>query len=324
MRFRQILPGLPVLALAVAACGAVPKVAREPYLGAIVVDAETGAVLHEDNADAIGYPASVTKLMTFAVVMERAKAGALKLADKVTVSPEAANTGGSQVYLKHGEVFTVDDLLYALMVQSANDAAIALAQHTAGSREAFVELMNQKAQALGLTATVFHSPHGLPPNTKKGQLPDETTARDLAVISRDLLRAGDILRYTAVKERVIRQGTANPFVMRNHNNLLGAVAGCDGLKTGYYSAAGYSLAATAERGGRRVIAVVLGAAQRLGRDVKTKELLERGFATAPVVPTVSASGAQPAAAPVVKATTPPASTPPGAPLKFVIPNSKQP
>jgi D-alanyl-D-alanine carboxypeptidase (penicillin-binding protein 5/6) len=324
MKFRQVLPGLLVLALAVAASGAVRKVARDPYLGAIVVDAESGAVLFEDNADAIGYPASVTKLMTFAVVMDRVKAGALKLDDKVTVSPEAANTGGSQIYLKHGEVFTVDDLLYALMVQSANDAAVALAQHTAGSREAFVELMNQRAQALGLDATVFHSPHGLPPNTKKGQLPDETTARDIAVISRDLLRAGDILRYTAVKERAIRQGTANPFVMRNHNNLLGALPGCDGLKTGYFSAAGYSLSATVERGGRRVIAVVLGAEQRLGRDVKTKELIERGFATTPVVPSVSAGGAKPAAPPAVKSPVPPASTPSGAPIKFVIPNSQQP
>jgi D-alanyl-D-alanine carboxypeptidase (penicillin-binding protein 5/6) len=155
-------------------------------------------------------------------------------------------------------------------------------------------------------------------------LPDETTARDIAIISRDLLHTGDILRYTAVKERTIREGTANPFVMRNHNNLLGKIAGCDGLKTGYFSAAGYSLSATAERNGRRIVAVVLGAQDRLERDVKTKELLERGFATTPSVPTISASGAKPAAVPAVKPATPPASTPPGATIKFVIPNSKQP
>lgn len=312
------------LSLVLAAPGAVRKVARSPYLGAIVMEAETGQVLFEDNADLVGYPASVTKLVTFAVVMDRVKAGQLRLDDTVTVSAEAANTGGSQVYLKQGEVFTVDELLYALMVQSANDAAVALAQRAAGSREAFVELMNQKAQALGLTATAFHSPHGLPPNTKKGQLPDESTARDLAVISRDLLRQGEILRYSVVKERTIRQGTANPFVMRNHNNLLGALPGCDGLKTGYFSAAGFSLAATAERNGRRLIAVVLGAEDRVARDVKVKELMERGFAATPAVPSLRATAAEPASVPVVKPAPPPPSTQPKAPVKFVIPNSTQP
>lgn len=306
------------LSLVLAAPGAVRKVARSPYLGAIVMEAETGQVLFEDNADMVGYPASVTKLVTFAVVMDRVKAGQLRLDDTVTVSAEAANTGGSQVYLKQGEVFTIDELLYALIVQSANDAAVALAQRAAGSREAFVELMNQKAQSLGLTATAFHSPHGLPPNTKKGQLPDESTARDLAVISRALLREGEILRYSAVRERTIRQGTANPFVMRNHNNLLGALPGCDGLKTGYFSAAGFSLAATAERNGRRLVTVVLGAEDRVARDVKVKELMERGFAAAPAGPGVRATAVNPA--PAVKST--PTTAGPEKTIRFHFPESK--
>jgi D-alanyl-D-alanine carboxypeptidase (penicillin-binding protein 5/6) len=325
MTFRRFLLGFLSAALALAASGAVRKLARSPYLGAIVVDAGTGQVIFEDNADAVGYPASVTKLMTFAVVMDRVRAGQLKLDDQVTASAAASNTGGSQIYLKHGEVFTIDELLYALMVQSANDAAVALAEHVGGSRDAFVELMNQKAQALGLAATAFHSPHGLPPSTRLGQLPDETTARDIAAISRDLLRHGDILRYSAVKERTIRQGTANPFVMRNHNNLLGKIAGCDGLKTGFFSSAGYSLSATAERDGRRIVAVVLGAQDRLERDVKTKELLERGFASLLSVPSVSAGGAaKPASAPAVKPPAAPASTKAPAALKFELPNSSKP
>ena len=279
MPFRQMFLTA-VLALGAVAAPAIEKVSRNPYLGAIVTDAATGAVLFEDNADARGFPASITKLMTFAVVMDQVEGGRISLNDPITVSAEAARTGGSQVYLKQGEVFSVDDLLHALMIQSANDAAVALAAHTAGSREAFVELMNAKARALGMTSTAFHSPHGLPPG--KGQQPDTTTARDLAVLSRELIRHGKVLRYSSVKERPFREVAAEPFIMRNHNGLLTAFPGCDGLKTGFFSAGGFSLAATAERNGRRVIAVVLGSEQRVVRDVKARELLERGFAAQPV------------------------------------------
>ncbi len=284
--------------------GALEKVARNPYLGAVVIDAATGRVLYEDNADAPGYPASVTKLMTFFVVMDRVHAGQLTLETPITVSAEAARTGGSQVYLKQGEVFTVDELLYALMIQSANDAAVALAVHATGSKEAFVELMNAKARELGMANTTFHSPHGLPPG--KGQSVDTSTARDLAVLSRELINHGDILRYTSVKERPFRPKSAEPFIMRNHNHLLGAMPGCDGLKTGYFTLAGYSLSATVERNGRRIIAVVLGSDQRVARDVKTKELVERGFAALPANLSPAKPGgpaakpAAPAAMPTVK------------------------
>lgn len=291
MNFLQRLGAVATLAATCVTGLSLEKVSRDPYLGAIVIDASTGAVVIEDNPDARGFPASITKLMTFFVVMERVESGQVSLDAPVTVSAEAARTGGSQVYLKQGEVFTVDDLLYALMIQSANDAAVALAYHAAGSREAFVELMNVKARALGMTQTTFHSPHGLPPG--KGQLPDTTTARDLALLSRELIKHGKILRYTSVKERPFRDTAAEPFIMRNHNALLSAFPGCDGLKTGFFSAGGFSLAATAERNGRRLIAIVLGSEQRVTRDVKARELFERGFA------------AVPPASPVIKAGTPP-------------------
>jgi D-alanyl-D-alanine carboxypeptidase (penicillin-binding protein 5/6) len=292
------LAAVTFLALGFLSAPALEKVARNPYIGAIVIDDASGRVLFEDNADARGYPASVTKLMTFLVVMDRVHGGQLKLETPITVSAEASRTGGSQVYLKQGEVFTVDELLYALMIQSANDAAVALAVHVAGSKEAFVELMNTKARDLGLTHTTFHSPHGLPPG--KGQEVDLTTARDLANLSRELINHGDILRYSSVKVRTLRAQTASPFEMRNHNHLLGKLAGCDGLKTGYFSAAGYSLAATVERNGRRIIAVVLGSEASKTRDFKVMELVEKGFAATPAaLPAVKTTTAQvkPAEAP---------------------------
>jgi D-alanyl-D-alanine carboxypeptidase (penicillin-binding protein 5/6) len=312
MNFLQRLGAVAVFALAIVSAHSLEKVSRNPYLGAIVTDAATGEVLFEDNADARGFPASITKLMTFFVVMERVESGQVALDAPVTVSAEAARTGGSQVYLKQGEVFTVDDLLYALMIQSANDAAVALAYHAAGSREAFVGLMNAKARALGMTNTTFNSPHGLPPG--RGQAPDVTTARDLALLSRELIRHGKILRYSSVKERPFREVAAEPFIMRNHNGLLTAFAGCDGLKTGFFT-------------------VVLGSEQRVTRDVKARELLERGFATLPAAPVVVKTGPapvpQPAKAtgiPTVKTDKAEQSSTPAEPVvKFrVIPPEKKP
>lgn len=253
----------------------------DPYLGAIVVDAETGKVLFEDKADAQGYPASVIKLMGMMVVLEQVGNGQLSISNKVTVTAEASKTGGSQAYLKEKEVFSLEDLLYALMIQSANDAAVAIAIHVAGGKDAFVELMNQKAAALGMTNSKFHSVHGLPPAS--GQEPDVSTARDLATLARALIGKTDILKYTATKERTFRDGT---FDMRNHNRLLTSFQGCDGLKTGYIAAGGFSLVATAERNGRRVIAVVLGSSGARGyvRDAKAAELMTKGFAALPPAP----------------------------------------
>ncbi len=262
------------------------RIARSPYVGAIVVDAGSGRVLFEDRADRPAYPASVVKLMTFLLVLERIDAGAIAIDDPVRVTREAARMGGSQVYLAENEVFPVDDLLYALMIQSANDAAVALAIHVAGSKQAFVDLMNVRARSLGMHATQFASPHGLPPG--RGQQPDVTTARDVATLSRAVLRHPLALRYTSARRHTLRGGK---FVMDTHNKLLATFPGCDGLKTGYYHAAGFSLSATAARDGARVIAVVLGSDSPRTRDAKAAELLRIGLEQAePLQPISSEAG----------------------------------
>lgn len=269
----------------------ISRMARTPYVGAIVIEAKTGAVLFQDGADRQTYPASVLKMMTFLLTLEQLDRGAIHLQDRVRVTREAELTNGSQAYLREGEVLTVDDLMYALMIQSANDAAVMLATHIAGSKAAFVRLMNVRAQQLGMTSTRFISPNGLPP-TAKGKDPDVTTARDIATLARALLRHDDVFRYTSTRQHAIRDGR---FVMHSHNHLLDRVKGCDGLKTGFFSAAGFSIAATAQRDGVRVIAVVLGSSSSGIRDRKTAELLETGLSRAP---TVLAASQRPAAKPV--------------------------
>lgn len=251
---------------------ALATISKDPYIGAIVVDADSGKILFEENAETKAYPASVLKLMDLLVVLEKLKEGYIKLDDKITVNAEAAKIGGSQVYLKEGEVFTIEELLYALLVQSANDAATALAIHIAGSKEGFIELMNEKAREIGMTNTVFNSIHGLPPG--KGQEPDITTAKDIAILCRELLQHSETLTYTSVFKKGFRNDT---FIMQNHNHLLTSFDGCDGLKTGYYTKAGYSIAATAKRKEARVIAVVLGSVNKKIRDRKAAELLSKGF-----------------------------------------------
>lgn len=257
-------------------------IARDPYVGALVIDADSGQILAADNPDAKAYPASMLKLMNLLIILDKIQAGALTLQDKVLVTAEASRMGGSQVYLKENEVFTIDELLYALIVQSANDAATALAIHIAGSKDGFVELMNQYARALGMKATEFHSIHGLPPGP--GQKPDVTTPRDMARLARKLLNYPDALRYTSTRERGFRN---NKFIMRTHNHLLGRVEGCDGMKTGYFTTAGYSIVATARRGDNRVIAVVMGSVNGKLRDTKTSELLAKGFMLMPKKPEIA-------------------------------------
>ncbi len=274
-------------------------IGRNPYIGAIVIDAADGRVLFEDNADAAAQPASVIKLMNLLIILEKVKAGALRLDEQVKVTAESAKMGGSQVYLKEGESFTIDELLYALVVQSANDAATALAIHVAGSKQAFVDLMNQKAKAMGMTGTAFQSVHGLPPG--KGQLPDVMTTRDVGRLCLELSKHPEAFVYTSTQKKPFRQGD-RPFVMETHNHLLKNFDGCDGFKTGFYRAAGYSCAVTAQRNGRRIIAVVLGTfiadgdlrASRTLRDTKAAELLTKGFVALPAAGTPAAVPPAPA------------------------------
>lgn len=277
----------------------VSSIAKDPYMSALVIDADTGKVLFSDHPETVVYPASVLKMMNLLVILELIDQGRIKLDDMVQVTAEASKIGGSQVYLDPKEQFPVEDLLYALAVQSANDAAVALAIHVAGSKEGFVALMNQKAAALGMKDTQFHSVHGLPP--ADGQQVDKTTANDLALLCRALVGRPDALKYTGTKERPFRDGK---FIMRNHNHLLGAVDGCDGFKTGYFEAGGFSITTTAKRGGVRIIAIVMGSKDRKVRDAKARELLSLGFAAVPPKPEMMQIASTPQATPIKAGTAP--------------------
>lgn len=264
------------------------SIAQNPYLGAIVVDAATGNVLFEDKADARGYPASMLKLMDLLIIFEKIEQKQFTMQDQVPVSAKASHIGGSRVWLAEKESFTMDEMLYALMIQSANDVAAALAEKIAGTTDVFVELMNQRGRTLGMTSTVFNSVHGLPPGA--GQQHDVTTARDFALLCRELLKHKDTLRYTAARERPFRPNDPKHMVMmRTHNHLLGSVEGCDGLKTGYINEAGYSIAVTAQRKGQRVIVIVLGSTDRKVRDAKAAELVAKGFLALSAAPAALAT-----------------------------------
>ena len=266
---------IPLISFVAEPAAALEIMSRHPYKGAIAVDAATGTVLFEDKADARAYPASVTKLMVLLVILEGVEAGRITLEEEVRVTSKSSTIGGSQVYLKDNEVFKVDDMLYALMVQSANDAAVALAIHYLGSKAAFVDLMNKRAHEIGMKDTVFHSVHGLPPG--RGQKPDVSTPRDIAKMCRRLLEYPDVMRYTSTWRRPFRTDAEVPFLMENHNRLLKELEGCDGFKTGFFWAAGFSIAATARADGHRVIAVVLGARSEHIRDERAKKMLKNGL-----------------------------------------------
>jgi serine-type D-Ala-D-Ala carboxypeptidase (penicillin-binding protein 5/6) len=190
----------------------------------------------------------------------------------VQTSRLASKMGGSQVYLKEGETFPVEDMMAALLIGSANDAAAALAERLTGSIEATVARMNERAAALKLTQTRFRSVHGLPPSP--GQEGDVTTPRDMARLSQELIKFPDILRWTSEVEAPFRGGS---FILRNSNHLIGKFPGADGLKTGHFREAGYNVVATATRGELRLIAVVMGAPTNAARFTEAARLLGEGF-----------------------------------------------
>jgi D-alanyl-D-alanine carboxypeptidase (penicillin-binding protein 5/6) len=252
------------------------KLVGTPCQGAIVVDARTGKILYEQRAAAYAYPASVTKLMTMLIVLEQVDAGMIRLEDKVKITSEVAKIGGSQVWLDPRETnFTVEDMLYALMVHSANDAARALALHVAGSKAGFVDMMNQKARELGMNSTVYHSDHGLPPTD--GTQPDISTPYDIALLSLAALRHPGTLRYSSTELKYLRGGETMLATRNALAKRVDGYPGCDGLKTGYHGIGGWSLAATAERNGQRVISVVLGSPDKNTRNAHSRKLLDKGF-----------------------------------------------
>lgn len=258
-----------------------PKLVGNPYQSAIVIDARTGKILYENRANVYAYPASVTKLMTMLITLEQIDAGNISMDDKVAITKEGLGVGGSQVYLDAREsgAFTVNDLLNAVIIHSACDAARILGIHVAGSKDAFIDMMNQKARELGMNSTVYHSEHGLPPG--KGKQPDISTAYDIAILSLACLRHPETLRYTSTKLTYLPLSPIRKekFMLANRNVLIGKepYRGCDGLKTGYHKIGGWSLAATAERNGQRVISVVLGSPDKTTRNATSRKLLDQGF-----------------------------------------------
>lgn len=283
---------------------------KTPYVGAISVDAATGRVLFEDKADAEAYPASVTKLMTLLLVMEDVKAGKYSFDDKVEATADAYLSEPSSVGIRVGEKMSVRDLCAALMVESANDAAIVLGVHSVGSFDAFVARMNARAIELGMKNTRYYNPSGLPPNARK-RYPwknfNVSTARDQMILARSLVADPDVLALTSIKtcdliktadgfRTSVTRRTNEPNTptapaagetivkqMLNHNNVMvkdklkifnpdGAEA-VDGLKTGYIDAGGSSIVLTGKRKDKRVIVVVLGSSSSKERDETARRLL---------------------------------------------------
>ena len=242
--------------------------AAEAYL----CDAQTGTVLYAKNENERRSPASVTKVMTLLLVCEALGEGAIKLDDKVSVSAYAASMGGSQVFLEEGERFSVEELIKCTVIASANDAAVALAEYCAGSEAAFVSKMNERARLLGLTNTSFENVTGLDDETVNHY----TTARDIAVMSRELIKHDVILKYSSVWQDTIRDGE---FTLTNTNRLVRYYDGCNGLKTGSTDKAGYCVSATAERDGLTLIAVVMGAESRDKRNAAARAMLDYGFSS---------------------------------------------
>ncbi len=257
-------------------CFAVEASAEGPSLAldcraALLMDAKTGTVLYEQNPDEPLPLASVTKIMTLLLVMEAVDGGKIDMADMVTVSEEAASMGGSQVFLEPGEQMSVEDMIKCVVISSANDAAYALAEHIAGSEPAFVEQMNRRAAELGMKNAHFENTNGLDDTTTDHRC----SARDIAIMSRELISHEKILEYTNIWMDTIRNGS---FTLSNTNRLIRFYPGATGLKTGSTSKALFCISATAERDGMHLIAVIMGSPTRDIRNAEAKKLLDYGFA----------------------------------------------
>ncbi len=257
--------------LAPAPLGPAPAAANSLFgqsrYAALLLDAGTGEVLYARQPDAERFPASITKVMTLYLVFERLAAGQIRLDDPVTISAYAASQRPSRLGLKPGQTLSVDQAIRALTTKSANDIAVAIAEHVAGSEAQFARLMTHRARALGMANSRFVNPSGLPDSRQV------TTARDIATLSLALIR--DFPQYYPYfqQQQFVFQGRAMP----NHNHLLRTMPGVDGIKTGFTNAAGFTLAASAVRDGRRLVAVVLGSPTRPGRDANVEALLASGF-----------------------------------------------
>ena len=238
---------------------------------AILMEATTGKILYSNNAHNALPPASVTKIMTLLLIMEAIDSGFISLTDTVTVSSNAASMGGSQVYLKEGEQMILEDLLKSVVIASANDAAVALAEYLCGSVDSFVQKMNQRAEQLGMKNTKFENVTGLD-DTAQNHL---TSAYDIALMSKALIKHETILKYSSIWMDTIRDGA---FGLTNTNRLVRFYRGCTGLKTGSTSKAGFCVSVTANRDGLSLICVIMGADTRDIRNAEATALLDWGFA----------------------------------------------
>ena len=255
---------------------------------AILMEKTTGEILYEQNSHEKLAPASVTKIMTLLLVMEALEDGRISWDDTVTTSAEAAAKGGSQIYLEENEQLPLTEMLKSVVVASANDCACALAEHIAGSESAFVSMMNERAQELGMTDTHFVNCTGLDDGPDAGE--HLTTAYDIALMSRELLKHERIKEYTTIWMDTVRNGQ---FGLSNTNKLVRFYDGTTGLKTGYTSAAGYCLSASAERGGMELVAVVLHCKTSVDRFESAKALLNYGFSNYALVTPQPESGIPP-------------------------------
>ncbi len=240
---------------------------------AVLIERDTGMILYEKNPDEKLPPASMTKIMTMLLIMEALDKGTIKLDEKVRTSEYAASMGGSQIFLEPGEEMTVNDLLKGIAIGSGNDAAVAMAERIAGSEEAFVAKMNEKAKQLGLHNTFFKNTTGLPVDGHY------SSANDMATMAKELLKYENITKYTGKYEDYLRQDTKDTkkFWLVNTNKLVRFYPGVDGVKTGFTAEAKYCLTATAKKGNMRVIAVVFGAPNPKSRNAQVTKMLDYAF-----------------------------------------------
>lgn len=261
-------PRIAIVGLLLGLAFTVPKQGRAQVLTSIVVDYSNGAVLSASGADSVAYPASLTKMMTLYLTFEALRAGRLSLATRLPVSAEAARQPPSKLGLRSGTTIRVDDAIRALAVKSANDVAVVLAEGIGGTEARFAQLMSSRARELGMVRTYFVNASGLPDELQR------TTARDMAVLAQRLIRDfPEYYWYFGLPYFVWRGRT-----YQNHNRLLTTYPGMDGIKTGYTRASGYNLVASAERNGRRLVAVVLGGSSSGERNREMARLLDEAFA----------------------------------------------
>ena len=234
---------------------------------AFLVDMDSGRVLYQQNADRIIQPASLSKILTLYLVNEDIRDGKVKLSDMVRISSKALNTKGSKMLYEKGKDVSIADLIRGIAILSANDAAVSVAEHLEGSVAKFVARMNAKAKEIGMTQSYFVNPHGLPDSHQK------STAYDIFILSREYLREFP----EALNLHSAQYFTYNSIVHLNQNSLLWEYPDVDGLKTGYVRKAGFHIVATAKRGDKRLIAVVMGAKNKQIRSIQTRKILDYGF-----------------------------------------------